>query len=79
MLVFEENWKLEYPEENLSKQGLEPTAISTISHVCQHFWDTNLDHAGGRQVLSQPLHSCFHVGRGVAISTWPNVYTPSFY
>ena len=29
MLVFEERGKLEYPEENLSEQGREPTTNST--------------------------------------------------
>lgn len=40
MLVFEESWKLEYPEENLSKQGLEPTATNqptvVVGGKCSH-------------------------------------------
>ena len=30
MLVFEERWKPEYPEKNLSEQAREPTTNSTL-------------------------------------------------
>ena len=57
------------PRENLSEQGWEPKANSIFSHVCQHFWDTNLGHAGGRQVLLPLCHSCFH---GMWPKAWPS-------
>ena len=50
MLAFEERGKPEYPEENLSEQGREPTTNST--HIWRRRRDLNPGHIGGRRVLS---------------------------
>ena len=54
MLVFEERGKPEYPEENLSEQGREPTTNST--HIWRRHRDLNPGHIGGRRALSPLRH-----------------------
>ena len=54
MLVFEERGKPEYLEKNLSEKRREPTTTST--HIWHRDQDLNLDHIGGRQVLSPVRH-----------------------
>jgi len=53
---FEERGKPEYPEENLSEQGQEPTTNST--HIWHRYRELNLGHIGGRWVLSPLRHPC---------------------
>ena len=55
-MVYDERWKPQYPEKNLSKQSREPT---NSIHIWRRVWKLNARHIGGRQVLSplgQPCH-----------------------
>ena len=55
MLVFEERGKPEYPEENLTGQGREPTTNST--HTLRRVQELNPGHIGGSAVTTVPsLH-----------------------
>ena len=56
MLVFEENWKPEYPEKNLSEQRREPT--TNLTHIWYRVRESNPGHNGGRRVLSPLRHPC---------------------
>ena len=57
LLVFEEKGKPEYPgREKPSEQG--ENQQQTQQNIWRWVWESNLDHIGGKQVLSPLHHPC---------------------